>query len=135
MIITDVMAALATQLDTIAGLRVYDFPISKVVPPAVIVGYPESITYDLSANRGQDVMEMPLIAIVGKVSDRTAMDVLGPYMDGSGASSFKAVLEANNRTYTAFSRVRVRSATVEIVTIAGVEYLAGMFTCDIYGGN
>lgn len=133
MLVTAVMAALATELDKISTLRVYDYPSNAVVPPAAIVGFPETITFDMSAGRGQDHLEIPVIVLAGKVSDRTALDVLGPFLDGTGSASVKAVLEAQNRSYTAFSRVRVRSVTVEVITIGGVEYLAGIFSLDVYG--
>lgn len=130
-----VMTALATQIDTIAGLRVYDTPSNTIVVPACVVGYPETITFDVSMGRGQDHIVLDVIVLAGKSSDRTAIDVLGAYMNGSGSASIKAVVEANNGTYSAFARVRVREATVDVVTIGGVEYLAGIFTLDIYGGN
>lgn len=135
MIVSSVLSALATQLDTISGLRVYDYQIGSVAVPAAIVGFPTEIEYDLSANRGQDHMELEVAVLAGKVSDRTAMDVLSAYVDGSGSASVKQVLEANNRTYTAFSRVRVRSCSIEMVSVGAVEYLAAIFMLDIYGGN
>lgn len=133
--VTTVLSAIADQLDTISGLRVYDYPIGSMVVPAAVVGYPETITFDVSMGRGQDQIEIPVAVLAGKVSDRTAMDVLGPFLDGSGSSSVKAVLEAKNGTWTGLARVRVRSATVDTAVVGSVEYLAAMFTLDVYGGN
>jgi hypothetical protein len=68
---------------------------------------------------------------VGKAWDRTARDDLGAYCDGSGVKSIKQVLEAG--VYTAMSSVRVSSATFEVVSVAAVEYLAAVFSVDVYG--
>lgn len=133
MIVTAVMAALATELDKIAGLRVYDHAASNVAPPFAVVLPPQSITYDLSGGRGQDQMDISVAVCAGMVSDRTVLDVLGPYADGTGSSSVKAILEAHNGSYTAFSRVRVRQVDFDTVTVSAVEYLGAIFALDVYG--
>jgi hypothetical protein len=52
-------------------------------------------------------------------------------VDGSGASSVKAVLESG--TYTAFEAVRVTGGEFDTVTIGGTDYLAVAFDLDIVG--
>jgi hypothetical protein len=129
--LADVMDELAAQLDTITGLRVTAFPAAQVQVPAAVVGLPEDITFDLTYGRGVDQMNIPVFVLVGNVWDRTARDEIAAYVDGSGTSSIKAVLEAG--TYTAMSSVRVASATFETVSVAAVEYLAATFSVDVYG--
>lgn len=131
MIVTAVMDELATRLDTIAGLRVHAFPADQVQPPAALVGYPEVVTYDVAMGRGVDQMEIPVFLLVGRLTDRTARDDLGPYLDGAGAESVKAVLRPG--PWTAMSSVRVVSAVVDVVTVAAVDYLAAVFTVDVFG--
>lgn len=126
-----VMEEIAVRLDTIAGLRVYAYPADQIQPPAAVVGYPETITYDVTMGRGVDRMEIPLFVLVARQTDRTARDELGPYLDGSGAESVKAVLKGV--TWTAMSDVRVASVTVDVVTVAAVDYLAAVFSMDVYG--
>lgn len=127
----EVMDEIGDQLDTIAGLRVYRYPPDSVQPPAAVVTYPESYEFDSTYNRGMDRLTLPVILMVGKVSDRKSRDRLGAYLNGSGASSVKQVLEAGS--YTAFDTARVQAAEFDIVSMAGVEHVAATVTIDIAG--
>lgn len=127
----DVMDEIGDRLDAIGGLRVYRYPPDNVAPPAAVVTYPETYTYDETYGRGMDRFTVPVIVMVGKVSDRASRDQLGVYLDGSGDKSIKAVVESG--TYTAFDTARVTGATFDIVSMAGVEYVAATLPIDIAG--
>lgn len=129
--LADVMDQVATQLDTISGLRVYAYPADSVAPPAAIVSYPEEYEYDATYGRGSDRISLPVVVVAGKVSDRASRDELGAYVDGSGSSSVKAVLESG--TYTAFDELRVTGVEFDPVMIAGTNYISALFTLDIIG--
>lgn len=129
--LANVMQAVSDRLGTIAGLRCFGYPPGSVTPPAAVVSYPESIKFDETYGRGMDRMTLPVVLVVGKVSDRTARDRLGAYCDGSGASSIKAVLESG--TYAAFDTVRVTGVEFDTVSIAATEYVAALFDLDIAG--
>jgi len=129
--LADVMDEVGDLIDTIQGLRVFRHPPSTVTPPAAIVTYPETYTYDETFGRGSDRMDLRVVLLVGKVSDRSARDRIGAYVDGSGPRSIKAVLEADE--YTAFDSARVRDVEFDIVAMARVEYLAATLTIDIIG--
>lgn len=131
MILSDVMDELAARLDTIVGLRVFAFPADNIPAPAAVVGYPETIAFDVSSSRGVDMMTVPIFLLVGRVTDRTARDVLAPFCDGSGPSSIKAVLATQG--YVAMSSVRVASADFQVVSVAGVDYLTAVFTVNVHG--
>jgi hypothetical protein len=131
MILLDVMEEIGTRLDTITGLRVYDFPSGSITPPAAIIAYPEEIVYDETYGRGMDRMTLPVLVMVGRYDDRTARNNLVPYADGTGAKSIKAVVESG--TYTAFDVVRVSRGDFDVVRIAGVDYAAVLFDLDIAG--
>jgi hypothetical protein len=131
--LADVMQAVADRLDTIAGLRCYGYPPDVIQPPAAVVTYPDTIDFDQTYSRGCDRLELPVVVLVGKVSDRASRDTLGAYVDGSGASSVKAVLESG--TYTAFDVIRVTGVTFDIISHGAVEHLAATFTCDITGSG
>lgn len=126
-----VMDQLGAQLDTITGLRVYDYDADQVTPPAAKIVLPDEIIYDETYGRGSDKILLPVLVIVGKSSDRAARDTLAAYASGSGATSIKAVVEAG--TYTAFDTVRVAHAEFDTVRIAGADYLAALFDLDIAG--
>lgn len=129
--LADVMDQIGDRLDTITGLRVYRYPADSIQPPAAVVTYPEEYLYDQTQRRGMDRITLPVVVMVGKVSDRASRDRLGPYLDVAGAKSFKAVIESG--TYTAFDSVRVTGADFDIVQVAAVEYLAATFSLDIAG--
>lgn len=126
-----VLTELGTQLSTITGLRVYDYPPEDVAVPAVIVAYPSELTFDETYGRGMDRLSVPVIVVVGKVSERSTRKALVAYCDGSGASSIKAVLESG--TYTSFDDLRVESASFGEMTFGNVSYMAANFTVDIAG--
>lgn len=131
--LANVMDDISNRLDTIAGLRCFAYPPDMVQPPAAVVTYPDTYTFDETYGRGMDRMSLPVVLVVGKVSDRASRDELGAYCNGTGAASVKAVLESG--TYTAFHEVRVEGIEFDVVTIAGTDYMAATFTLDIAGSG
>ncbi len=126
-----VMDAIGDRLDMIDGLRVHKFPVGSVSPPAAVLSYPDEYEYDSTYARGMDRMSLPVFVVVGKASERTARDRLAAYVNGSGASSVKQVLESGS--YVAFDVVVVKSADFDVVRIADVDYLAAVFDLDVAG--
>jgi len=126
-----VMDEMGTALETIDGLRVFPYSADRITPPAAIVAWPDEIDYDQTMSRGSDSLVLPVWVVVGKVDARSARDALAAYLAGSGASSVKAALDGG--TYTACDSVRVAKAHVEMVTIAAVDYLAGIFDVEVTG--
>jgi hypothetical protein len=126
-----VMQAIADRLDTINGLRCFAYPESALTPPGAVVLYPERIAFDEAYQRGMDRITLPVLLVVGKVSDRSARDQIGVYCDGVGAASVKQVVESG--TYTAFDVVTVTGVDFDVATLAGTDYLAANFTLDIVG--
>lgn len=131
--LANVMKAVAAQLATIADLNVYSFPPDKVEPPAAVVSYPDDYTFDATYGRGADKLTLPVVLVVGKVDQESTRDALGAYVDGSGARSIKAVVEAG--VYTAFGTVRVAGVEFDVVTVAGVDLMAALFSFDIAGSG
>lgn len=132
--IVSVMSEVAARLKLIGPpLRVFDHPVSSVAPPTAIVSLPE-ITYDRTYGRGSDAFALPVLLVIGKVVDRAARANLAPYVDGSGPSSFKERLEAND-TYVAFDTLRVESCTFDVVEFGAIEYLAATFLLEITGSG
>ena len=136
MILSDVMDDVARRLNTIEGLRAYEFPPDSITPPAAVVTYPDTYTYDGTYQRGMDRMVLQLVAVVGRASDRASRDLLSIYVDGDGPSSFKRVLESKDLpAYTAFHSLRTTGVEFDVVTIAGVDYVAALFDLDIVGSG
>lgn len=132
--LADVMDDIAVRLRSIQAFReVAAYPKGSPTPPAAIVAYPESYNPRATYQRGAASMTIPVWVVVGKVSERTARDLLSQFVDGSGASSVIAVLEAG--TYTAFDTLAVSGVDFDSVSIGGTDYLAAVFDCDIFGSG
>lgn len=128
-----VMDQIGDRLDTIAGLRVFRYPVAKITPPAAVVSYPDKIELNQTYARGMTKMTLPLVLVVGKVSDRSARNQLGAYCNDMGARSVVQILQSG--TYAAFHEVVVQSIEFDVTTIAAVDYLAALFTLDIGGSG
>lgn len=131
MILADVMEEIATRLETIDGLRAFGYPPDTLTPPAAVVSYPETYTFDDAYARGADRATVPIVVVVGRVSDRASRDAISAYLDGAGTRSLKQVLETG--TYTAFDSLRLMSAEFDVVSIGGTDYLAATIDVDIVG--
>jgi hypothetical protein len=126
-----VMDELGDAVDKIVGLRVYRWPPGKVTPPAAIVDYPETLTFDRTYGRGTDDMIVPIVVVVGKASVRGARDRLARYCRGDGSSSIKTAVEGH--PFTSCDDARVAGIDFDVVTIAAIEYVAALFTVEITG--
>lgn len=129
-----VMDQIGDALDTIAGLNIHRYPADAISPPAALVGYPETINFDETYQRGADTMVLPVLVVVAPKPARAARTRLAAYCDGTGAKSVKQVIESYS-SYTALGSVRVQTADFDVVTIAGTDYPAALFTLDIAGGG
>lgn len=126
-----VMDELGDALDNIGGLRVYRYPPDNIQPPAAVVAYPDSLTFDETYGRGMDSMVVPVVVIVGKVSDRASRNRLSRYCDGAGSESIKATLDGHE--YTACDSVTVATAEFDVIDMAGVDYISAVFDVAIAG--
>ena len=129
---TGVRTGLGTALDTITGLRVFDYVPDSLSPPAAVVE-PLEVDYDEAMQRGLDFYRAFILVIVGRMSDRSSQDRLDAYVAGSGASSVKAALEANRTLGGACSTLQVTSARPREVVVSGVNMIAYRFEVSIYG--
>lgn len=127
-----VRAGLGTALDTITGLRVFDYVPDSLSPPAAVVE-PLEVDYDEAMQRGLDFYRAFILIIVGRMSDRSSQDRLDAYVAGSGASSVKAALEADKSLGGACSTLQVTSARPREVVVSGVNMIAYRFEVSIYG--
>lgn len=127
-----VRAGLGTALDTITGLRVFDYVPDSLSPPAAVVE-PLEVDYDEAMRRGLNFYRAFILIIVGRMSDRSSQDRLDAYVAGSGASSVKAALEADKSLGGACSTLQVTSARPREVVVSGVNMIAYRFEVSIYG--
>ena len=128
-----VMEEIGSKLSsTISGLRVFPYWAESIAPPAVVVGWPDPLTYDATFGRGSDEVEgVPVIVLVSKADMRSATAQLAAYANGSGPRSVKAAIEGS--AGTSYDSARVARAEFGVITVASTEYLAATFFVDLIG--
>lgn len=129
---TGVRTGLGVALDTITGLRSFDYVPDSLSPPAAVVE-PLEVDYDEAMHRGLDTYRAFILVIVGRMSDRSSQDRLDAYVAGSGSSSVKAALESDKTLGGACSTLQVTSARPREVVVSGVNMIAYRFEVTIYG--
>lgn len=132
--IAGVMDELGAALETIGGLQVFPYWADRVTPPAAVVGWPDSYSFDATYGRGSDRITVPVTVLVGRVTAATSRDRLAAYADGSGPSSVKQAVDGH--ASSAYDTATVREVTeFATYTVAGVEYLGARFSVDIMGSG
>jgi len=131
MILADVIEELADRLRAITNIEVHPMPVGTVVPPAAVITYPDTVTFDETYGRGADDLTLEVHIVTGAMFDRDARDRLLAYANGAGDRSIKQRLEAGANV--TFDVVRVASVEFEPTKIAGVDYMAAVFTIEIAG--
>ena len=116
----------------ITGLRVYDTIPENIVPPAAVVGN-LSMDWDLVMKRGADPANLDVTVIAGRMRDRAALDYLDGLLAGTGNSSIKTKIEADQTLGGSVSSIRCLRASPLSVTVSGVEMLAYRFEVVCYG--
>lgn len=125
------MDDLGSALGSITGLRVFPYWADTITPPAVIVGFPESLDYDETMGRGGDHLQLPVIVVVARRDGRSSRNRLTKYVAGTGTDSVKAAIEAY--AATAYHSARVERVEFGTATVAGVEHLSATFDVDLIG--
>lgn len=130
----DVVAGeLAAALATIPGLKVPEWGVQRISPPAAVIALPERIQYDFTGyNRGADRYEdTAVIVLVAHPTKPSARRQIAAYADGAGPTSVKAAIEGH--TYAGCDSVHVAWAEFDTAKYAGTDYLAAIFHLDIVG--
>lgn len=129
-----VMEGIGVRLETIAGLRVFDYPADTVAPPAAVVGLPTVIPYDNTKGRGSDRATIPVFVVVGPSDSRVARSALSPYVAGAGAQSIKAAIEADRTLGGACATLAVAPARTDGsgITVNGVRYTGAIFDVEVW---
>ena len=129
--LANVLIGLREALQNIAKLRVYDFPSSKIEPPAAVLSLPET-PYDVTLGGRSDEWNMPLWILVSKGDDRSAYKEMTPYLEAEGERSIRAMIEADRTLGGACDTCAVINARPQFASVGGVEFLAIEFTLEVY---
>lgn len=127
-----VMDEVAAVLRQITGLNVFAYPPPTLVPPAGYVSYPQEVRFDEAYVRGEDrIVDLPIVLVASKVTDRTARDTVAAWASGDGPKSVKRAMEAHE--WTTCDDLTVNSVEFDVERVAGVDYLAAMFKATVVG--
>jgi hypothetical protein len=129
--LAEVMTALGTQVGGLANLRVYDFPSSRVEPPAAVLSLPET-GYDVTLGGRSDAWEFPLWVLVSRADDKSAYAEMVPYLEAEGDRSIRAIIEADRTLGGTCDTSAVTRARPQFVSVGGTEFLAIEFTLEVY---
>lgn len=126
-----VMDEVARVLEQITGLRVSAWPQASVSGASGYVSYPEMINYDQTYGAGSDeYVGLPLVLLVPRPDSRGAREAVARWSRGDG-EGVRALIA--NWPWTTCDFVQVTGCKFEVETIAGVDYLAAVFTATVAG--
>lgn len=129
---------LKARLATISGLHAYArAPKELRLPAAVVV--PESgvaIAYNATMGRGSDDFTFRIFLLVSETVEDLSQHKLDDYLDGSGAKSIIAAIDADDTLggVVHFTRV-VGVANYGEITWAGVQYLGAEILMQVTAGG
>lgn len=127
--ISELRQGIADNLSSIYGLRVSPTMLDAPRPPVAMV-YPDTVEYDLNANRGADTFTFIVYVLVGRADDRTAQNRLDAYV--VGPDSVKTAIEADRTLGGAADTLRVTSMeNYQQVSIGDTVYLAVEFMVEV----
>jgi hypothetical protein len=123
---------IATNLQTISGLRTSGYIPDNVNPPYAIIS-PTSVNYNRALNNGLCEYNFTISVVVGRASERTAQNTLDAYCSPTGSSSIKRAIEsdrtlAGNAYDLRLTNMRNYGST----TIGETTYLAAEFDLVVY---
>lgn len=130
--ITAIRSALATNLQTITGMRAGAVIPDLVNPPFTVI-QPGSITYNRALSNGLTEYNFTLTVIVGQASSRTAQNSLDAYCQPTGATSIKSAIESDKTLGGNAYDLRVTNMrNYGSTTIGETTYLAAEFDLVVY---
>ena len=122
---------LATNLQTIAGLRVVDTLPDLVNPPMAMIGLTK-VNYNQQNQRSMAEYTFQVTVVVGRVSERTAQALLDVLV-APGSGSVKYAIESD-RTLggNAFEVFVPELSAYGAVSVNGVDLLSAEFSVQVY---
>ena len=125
--ITAIRSGLATNLETITGLRSGATIPDNVNPPYAIIA-PSSVDYHRAFNNALSTYNFTITLVVGRVSERTAQNNLDAYCSPTGSSSIRVAIESDKTLGgVAFDTIVTGMRNYGSVTIGENTYLAAEF--------
>ncbi len=127
--LSTLMDEIAAAAGRVKGIkRSYAYPPEKVEPPAALLAWPTLVTYDQTYAGGMDQYEIPLYVVIGRAATiRTKRDQIADWLEADVKN------EVESATYTGSPVVKVVTAETDSVELAGISYLATLYTIEVSG--
>ena len=129
--ISELRQGLATNLQTISGLRVVDTLPDLVNPPMAMIGLTK-VNYNQQNQRSMAEYTFQVTVVVGRVSERTAQATLDVLV-APGSGSVKYAIESD-RTLggKAYETFVPELSAYGAVSINGIDYLSAEFSVQVF---
>jgi hypothetical protein len=129
--ISELRQGLATNLQTISGLRVVDTLPDLVNPPMAMIGLTK-VNYNQQNQRSMAEYTFQVTVVVGRVSERTAQAALDVLV-APGLGSVKYAIESDRSIGGKAYEVFVPELSAYgAVSINGIDYLSAEFSVQVY---
>ena len=130
---TAVRDGLATRLQTISGLRVYESPPDSVpeLPAAIVMAGDPFASYDRLIGAADVSYSFAVLLLVRSADEVQAEADLEPYISPTGASSVKAAVDGTLGGNADWARV-LRSQSAGRVTFHQTRYWGVTFQVEAY---
>jgi hypothetical protein len=129
--ISELRQGLATNLQTISGLRVVDTLPDLVNPPMAMIGLTK-VNYNQQNQRSMAEYTFQITVVVGRVSERTAQATLDVLV-APGSGSVKYAVESDRtlggKAYEVFIP---ELSAYGAVSINGIDYLSAEFSVQVF---
>ena len=124
-------AGLATNLQTVRGLRVVETLPDLVNPPMAMIGLTK-VAYNQQNQRSMAEYTFQVTVVLGRVSERTAQAALDVLV-APGEGSIKYALESD-RTLgdNAFEVFVSELSAYGAVSLGGIDYLSAEFSVQVF---
>jgi len=129
--ISELRSGLATNLQTIRGLRVVETLPDVVNPPMAMLGL-SKVEYNQQNQRSMSLYTFQVTVVVGRVSERTAQAALDVLV-APGSGSIKYALESD-RTLggKAFDVFVPELSAIGALSQGGIDYYSAEFSVQVY---
>ena len=130
--ITQIRDGIATNLQTITGLRTAAEVPDNPNPPQAVVQM-GNVSYDTAFQGGLTTYSFIVSVIVARVTENRAQERLDAYASTSGASSVKNAIESDRTLNGLVGDLRVIEMTnVGAVLLGEATYIAADFAVTVY---
>ena len=131
--ISQINAGIAARLQTISGLRVFDYQPDNAYPPFAFPSL-TSIEYHKAMAGGAQFYTFLTTVVTGRVDEKSGQDELDAYASYDGASSVRAAIEGD-RTLGGVVDTLILSSSANIASMSQGDnnFITLDFTLTVYG--